>query len=61
MKEFLLGIIDVLLNFFKFFVFGVSVVVSITVAYVYPTVLVGAIVFALIASIVKIVNNKTIK
>ena len=59
MKEFFITILSLLFNFLKFFVFGVSLVVAVTVSYVYPTVLIGALLFAFIASIVQVfIHNK---
>lgn len=58
MKKFLLGLVDTLCQFIKFFVFGVSLVVAIIVSYVYPIVLIGALLFAGVASIIDVLKKK---
>ena len=53
MENLLSILFDMLINFVKFFVFGISFVVAIVVSYTYPVILIGALIFAAVASIVK--------
>ena len=57
MKSVLDVFLNIMINFIKYFVFGVSIVVAITVSYVYPVILIGALVFACIASIIKVLKQ----
>ena len=50
-------ILDMIINFIKYFVFGVSIVVAVTVSYVYPVILIGALVFAFIATMIKFLKQ----
>lgn len=57
MKTVLDVILDMIINFIKYFVFGVSIVVAVTVSYVYPVILIGALFFAFIATMIKFLKQ----